>query len=1051
MHVLVVDDELSIRETFQAFLEEEGYDVTTAADFFEAELLLADHPCDVVVADIILPRVDGLSLLRRVREIDEDILVIMVTGEPDVATAVEAVRHGAYDYIAKPVTQEVLTRVVGRAVEKKHLLDEKRRLEVVTRAYRAELEERVAERTAELEQRNRQLTALIEIGRDISATLDLTEVLKRVTQRAAQACGAHRCTILLLGEDGETLIPLMSQFSDGHVDREMWRVFKEARYPTPMGQVPEAQRVIRERRPLFIPDAPASSLPSRLIEPFGIKSVLLVPLVSKERVVGLMVLDRVEEGREFAAEQVDLAMAIAAQAAIAAENARLYEEAGRHVDELTALHNIDVAITSVLNPDEVLQVIYEQVSEVMRPTTFYIGLYDEERDEIYLPLVVEEGERLPPILQKGGEEGGLSYWVVRNREPLWIDDMDKERDTLPVKPVSFGIHTHSLMLLPLIVKDEVVGVISVQSKEPYAFDEGHRKLFSGIASQVAIAMENARLFEETNRRLAETRLLQEVIRAAASTLDFDEVLTRTIETLHKTLDINYLTFVLPDEQGTDLVVHPSWIGYPSVDVETRIPMDRSVCGRVYRSGEPQILPDVREVPYYFETAPEVRSELAVPVNVAGRVIAVLDVESSRLEAFGKDDLRLFSAVAAQLGVVLENARLFEETKRRLAESRLIQEVMLAATSTLDFDLVLERTVKALHRALGIDRLGFLLPDEQGGALVPHPSLVGFAEASFQIPIDGTLVGRVYRTGQPVLVRDLAQQPAYLEHAPEVRSVLAVSVWVGDRIAAVLHAESPQVGGFGEDELRLFTTIAGQLGVTLENARLYRELQEINRLRTELVQNVGHELRTPLGLIKGYVELLLEGDLGPILDGQRSALQIVHERTATLSRLIHNLTVLQTLPCETRVLVSVVEVMQHVLVEFRRSAEEAGITFVEELQVELPPVLGDREQLALAFSHLVDNAIKFSPDGGTVTIRAWADQEVVRVSIADEGIGISAEYLDRIFERFYQVNGTARRRFGGMGVGLALVLEIVEAHGGTVRVESEPGKGSTFTVTLPQAT
>lgn len=124
--------------------------------------------------------------------------------------------------------------------------------------------------------------------------------------------------------------------------------------------------------------------------------------------------------------------------------------------------------------------------------------------------------------------------------------------------------------------------------------------------------------------------------------------------------------------------------------------------------------------------------------------------------------------------------------------------------------------------------------------------------------------------------------------------------------------------------------------------------------------------------------------------------------------------------------------------------------MEELLAELVPVLGDQARLELVSGHLVDNAVKFSPDGGTAVIRAWIDQNMVHVSVADEGIGIAPEHLDRIFERSYQVDGSAKRRFGGMGVGLALVWEIVEAHGGTVAVESAPGKGGVFTVTQPQA-
>ena len=1431
-HILIVDDELSIRETFQAFLEEDGYDVTTAADFFEAESFLARLPSeaggvDVVVVDIIMPHTNGLALLQRVREIDEDIPVITITGEPDVSTAAEAVRRGAYDYVAKPVTQRVLNRVVGRAAEKKRLLDEQRRLEAENRAYQAGLEQRVAERTAELEQRNQEMAALFEkergsrrladtlreiaqalnstlslndvlglilaelekviafdsssimlledkalvvyavkgftdpdsmldvrlnldtaplnyevveskqpliigsvhederwlksieiyglvpelhdirswmgipllvkgrvigmlttdkveahfydeqdaeiasifanqaasaienarlfeetqqqardlgllcnTGRLLASSLEATKVLNQIARRCTEVFDADLTLVRLIeddwlvvrgsyyrdlterekveglltahpihvgeaiagqvatsgqpavhrGEDvshltlpgyvdylrtrewvlvpmqiGETITGVLTvirrsekgpflerdvTLAQGIADQaviaiENARLFEEtqkhvarlerttrdlelvhqvsqvvsssldmtsilevtveqmvavfeadhsgillfdqaqthgqvvAEYP-PTGATAEwfpvqgylaAERIIADREPLVIKDTwsdPLMATVQEAMRRLDIRSMLITPLIVKGKVVGSIGLDAVGRQRRFNAEEVALAQTIAnqvsivienarlfeetkrrademmalyhtsleigastglpdllwticdraaglldvdkgglylydeareelelvvsyklgqdfvgtrlklgegvagrmvqtgqsltvddyscwegrapvyeeepfaavigvllrwqertigaitlseetkrrtftpdderllglfaQQAAVAIESARLYEEARRRVEELVVLHNIDVAITSTLKLDKVLQRIYEQVSTVMNITTFHIALYDEEKDELYIPIIVDQGKQLPP--QTIRVENGLSGWVVRTQESLWIEDMEKERDTLPVKAVALGAPTRSLMVLPLIARDKVVGVMSAQSHEPHAFDAGHRRLFSGIASQVAIAIENARLFEETNHRLAETRLLQEIMQDAASTLDFDQVLERTIEALHRTLGIEYLNFALPDEGGTVLVTHPSMIGFSPSEGYFCLPLDESVMGQVYQTEEPVLIPDVRKVPYYFEGTSKVRSELAVPVKVAGRVIAVLNAESPLLAAFDEDDLRLFTAIAAQLGVVLENTRLYQTLQER----------------------------------------------------------------------------------------------------------------------------------------------------TEELSQAYEELRELDHLRTELVQNVGHELRTPLTLIMGYVELLLAGDLGEIHNDQRAALQIVRKRTDTLAHLIHNLTMLQTMPREALVLVpvSAVAVVRHAMTGFQHFAEEAGITFREELPSELPPVPGDQEQLELAFSHLVDNAVKFSPDGGTITLRAWADKARVYVSITDEGIGITLDHLDNIFERFYQVDGTPRRRFGGMGIGLAVVWEIVKAHGGTVSVESEPGKGSTFTVALSRA-
>ncbi len=1607
-HVLIVDNDPTVREAFRSFLEAEAYQVSMAADFFEAEpyltrSLLADPgeaDCvDIVVADVDLPRVSGLDLLQRVRQIDENIMVVVVTSEPDVSTAAEALRLGAYDYVVKPISQRVLSRVVGRATEKKVLLDDKRRLKAENLAYQAELEKRVAERTVELEQRNRELAALIEFGRDMSSTLDLNDVLSRVTQRAAQICGAHRCTILMLAEDDRTLVPLMSQFSDGQYDEDLWRRFRDASYPVPVDQIVESQTVIGERRSVFIEDVGMSSLPSKWIEPFGVKSVLLVPLVSKERVVGAMALDQVEEHRRFTEAQVDLATAIASQAAVAIENARLYEEtrrlfkseqkrasqlavvnrvarqiasildldqlfqeivrailvgfgylnvllglvdeergdltipaiagvfegegpsdyrqtldvgilgwtartgqsvlandvsqdphyvpgfleddltkselcvplklgdriigvldvqdtqlnafdktdlttletmadqivlaienvrlygevkrwaeemtmlyhtsleisgpmelsdllwkicdraaklihadkggfylydeardelelvvpyklgrdfigtrlrpgegvagrvvqmgaplsveeystwedrakvyngepftsvigvplkwqdriigaitlagetarrtfapadkrlldlfaqqaalavqnsrlydeAKRHVEELTILHQIDVAITSSLNLEDVLTVVYERVDEVMSPSAFYIGLYDEASDEMHVPIWTDNKERQPSLTFKIGNGRGLSEWVLRTGQPLVVGNMERERESLPVEAIDIGTPTCAMMVFPLTVKDRVIGVISAQSETAYAFDAGHRRLFEGIARQVAIAVENAqlfeaaksradklsslhnaavaisssldldsvlctlaeqvgttlgvssvyicdwddqaetttilakwvsldaaevetvsdlgstyemneypvtlralrekrplilratdpdltasdragveqykwqavmvvpmvsrdrvigyaelwetrrereftadevqlcqtlaadaavaiqnaRLFEQMARRLAESQVLQEIMQAAASTLNFDHVLERAIEVLHRMLGIDYLVFALPNEseQGTALMLHPSQVGY-SETAGISLPLDNSVSGRVYRRGEPEIIPDVREVDYYFGGRPDIRSELAVPVNVAGRVVAVLNAESVQPSAFDEDDLRLFTSIASQLGVMLENARLYQETSRHAQNLRLLADASAGMLGGLEPQKIVDHLVSALVARFE-SPCGVSLVDQEGA----HMTLVGSwmpGEKDFPLPLGFRirLAGRqglaqIVEARRLVYIPDVERsewwrwvsEPEQNElRQARIKAILLVPMVSQERVVGIVSMRfydplpEPVL-----DQLDWVQTLVNQAAAALVGAQLYQELeekaeelsraytdlQEINRLRTELVQNVGHELRTPLGLVKGYVELLLAGDLGGIIESQRDALEIIYARVATLEQLIHNLTMLQVVPPEAMKLVpvSLLDLVRDVLAEFEMMGGKVGICFRDELPSHLPLVRGDEKRLSLAFGHLVDNAVKFSPDGGQVTVTAGSDEGMVHVSISDEGVGIPSEYHERIFERFYQVDGSTTRRFGGMGVGLALVWEIVEAHGGTVNVESQVGGGSTFTVVLPQA-
>nr|HID14875.1 GAF domain-containing protein [Anaerolineae bacterium] len=369
----------------------------------------------------------------------------------------------------------------------------------------------------EAQRRADELTRLHKAAVAVSSSLELSEVLGTLAKQVGCALDTSSAYICNLDEEtgqSTVLAEWINPEATNH-ESDLGATYDLHRYPTTL-------RALQEKRPLVAratdPDLDPADRQSA--ERYGWKSYLIVPLVIRDRVIGYVELWETRREREFTEAEVRLCQTLAADAAAAIEHARLYEEARRYVEELTVLHTIDVAITSSLNLDEVLQRVYEQVSTVMDIAAFHIALYDEEKDELHLPIIVDQGKRLPPLTLKVEEESGLSGWVVRTQEPLWIEDWEKEQDTLPVKGIALGTPTRSLMVLPLIVRDKIVGVISAQSYEPYAFDEGHLRLFSGIASQVAIAVENARLFEETSRRLAETRLLQEVMQAAASTLDF---------------------------------------------------------------------------------------------------------------------------------------------------------------------------------------------------------------------------------------------------------------------------------------------------------------------------------------------------------------------------------------------------------------------------------------------------------------------------------------------------------------------------------------------------
>lgn len=231
-----------------------------------------------------------------------------------------------------------------------------------------------------------------------------------------------------------------------------------------------------------------------------------------------------------------------------------------------------------------------------------------------------------------------------------------------------------------------------------------------------------------------------------------------------------------------------------------------------------------------------------------------------------------------------------------------------------------------------------------------------------------------------------------------------------------------------------------------------KLSELNELKSNFIANISHELRTPMTHIRGYTELLLAGMLGPLNDEQQQALQTIHKASNRLEALIEDL-IRYSLISRGELSLNPAPLRPEHLVrsvhnQLRAKAAEKQIHFTYQVADGLPDVRGDAEKLVWALYHLCDNAIKFTPDGGDVKLSAHADNNLVVFSVTDNGIGIPAERVEEIFEPFHQLDGSSTRRYGGAGLGLALVRRIIEAHGSVIQVQSKPGHGSRFSFALP---
>ncbi|MGD9317511.1 MAG: ATP-binding protein [Anaerolineae bacterium] len=386
-----------------------------------------------------------------------------------------------------------------------------------------------------------------------------------------------------------------------------------------------------------------------------------------------------------------------------------------------------------------------------------------------------------------------------------------------------------------------------------------------------------------------------------------------------------------------------------------------------------------------------------------------------------------------------------------------------------------RLLEVVARQMGATRAALMLIDERTDDLyvVATMGLLERSIGGMRVADDGG-IPRQALEAQDVLVWDtgpldeLEMPLGALVSGSGGEALVAVPLCTGNQDVGILILVQPtssaRAAALTQSDLSLLSIMGRQIAVALENARMYSigqqrtielaraldQQRELDRLKNQFIQNVSHELRTPLSMILGYAELLAAGELGEVRPEQQGPLNIIVQRACVLRDLIGNITAILESEMREPVWepVSLSELVGEAMTDFQVLADQAGLELHGDISAQVAIVLGDAEHLRRVVDNLIGNALKFTPRGGQVAVRLSEHDAKVTFQVVDTGIGIAPEDQEKIFERFYQVDGTTRRTHGGCGLGLALVKEIVERHGGGVSVESKSGQGSTFTVWLP---
>ncbi len=504
----------------------------------------------------------------------------------------------------------------------------------------------------------------------------------------------------------------------------------------------------------------------------------------------------------------------------------------------------------------------------------------------------------------------------------------------------------------------------------------------------------------------------------------------------------------------------------------------SLVGRVALTRRAEHILDVLDDPEYgrqdLQQLGGYRTLFAAPMMLDDAVVGVLLVWRNHVDPFDPREQEVLSSFAVQAAIVLRQVQLRQALEARTAElaSKVEQLEALGAvgeavSSSLDLDEVLSRVVAHAVQMTGTDGGSIMEYDEVDESFAVRAAY-GSSDAlldrlrAIRIPADSTLVGRAAISGHPLAVEDL--DPDRLDPHLRIlyddgwRSILAVPILREDRMLGALVARRRTPGEFAPDMVDLLETLAAQSALAIANARLFREvetksaeLEIASRHKSEFLASMSHELRTPLNAVIGFSEVLIDRLFGDINERQEEYLNDIRNSGRHLLELLNEILDLSKVEAGQmeleHAIFSVPTVLEYVMSLVRERAAAHGITLRLDLTPEVGAIEGDELRFKQIVLNLVSNAVKFTPDGGTVEVAARRDTDQLEVTVTDNGIGIPAEDRSRIFESFQQ-GGRGAPKDEGTGLGLTLTKRIVALFGGRLWLETEVGVGSTFGFTIP---
>jgi len=917
------------------------------------------------------------------------------------------------------------------------------------------------------------------------------KILSAIARTAARLCEAHDAQIYLVA--GATM-RLVAQHGSVRTTRRIGEPFPVSRGAV-HGRAVLARRVVhvRDLKTAVRTQYPELAARQRAT---GTRTILAAPLLSDGAAVGVIMIRRIRLN-PFTSRQIALLKTFADQAAIAVENDRLVNELevknhalAEALEQQTATGEILRAISS--SPTDLQPVL----DTVVKAAARFCGAHDVcifRLDGDHLRLDAHHG----PVAQPDGfllpVKGSVGGRTVLERSVIHIADLSAETAEFPEAVANarrLGFRT--ILSVPLVREGVAIGAIQLRRSESIPFTDKQVSLLQTFSDQAVIAIENVRLFtelQEKNGALTEALEQQtatgEVLHAIAYTpTDAQPVFDTIVRSAARLCHAHTTAVFLTDGQ---VLTHPANHGvspealaavrarYPRpVGMDTAPGMailTRSIV-HIEDTEEPAASEHVRQVGRVLGF----RSVVTVPMLRGRDAVGAIGVTRREPGRFSDTEVELLKTFADQAVIAVENVRLFKELEARTAaltrsvdQLTALGEVGRAVNSTLDLETVLTTIVVRAVQISGMDGGVVFEYDESAEEFTQRAAaetggVLARARRGVRYRKGEGALGRTAITLEPVQVSDITVPGAYESRMREnliesgIRAVLAVPMVHQGQLLGCLGVTRNRPGDFPADTVELLRTFATQSALAIQNARLFheiadksRQLEAASRHKSEFLANMSHELRTPLNAVIGFSEVLLQRMFGALNDKQDEYLKDIYASGQHLLSLINDILDLSKIEAGRMELASapfhLSGALENAVTLVRERAARRAIALQVELDPRLGELVGDERKVKQVLLNLLSNAIKFTPEGGRITLTAVRRDGAVEIGVGDTGVGIALEDQATIFEEFRQVGSDEQKR-EGTGLGLALARKFVELHGGRIRVESEPGRGSTFTFTLP---